>query len=106
LISTLARGAPGPYQIQAAISALHCEAADFASTNWAEIALLYAKLNALQPSPVVRLNGAVALSFANGPEAGLAALRKRTKSMIVRDHFAPVEHLLAPVIKQRGAIQR
>ena len=62
----------GPYQLQAAIAALHDEAADAASTDWAQIAELYRALVGLDPSPVVRLNHAVAVSFAEGPAVGLA----------------------------------
>ena len=57
----------GPYQVQAAIASLHAEP----ETDWREIALLYARLVALTPSPVVELNAAVAVSMADGPEAGL-----------------------------------
>ncbi len=57
----------GPYQLQAAIAALHTED----ETDWDQIALLYRRLNELAPSPVVRLNGAVAVAMARGPRAGL-----------------------------------
>ena len=58
---------PGPYQLQAAIAALHTER----ETDWRQIALLYRRLDELAPSPVVRLNGAVAAAMAEGPERGL-----------------------------------
>lgn len=75
LIETaLRRGRPGPFQLQAAISAIHVEAADFESTRWDEITLIYERLQELAPNPVVDLNRAVALSFARGPGAGLANL--------------------------------
>ena len=74
LIGALARGNIGPYQVQAAISAVHADASNFDATDWEEICLLYQKLYALQPSPIVALNGAVARSFAEGPSVGLAAL--------------------------------
>jgi RNA polymerase sigma-70 factor (ECF subfamily) len=64
----------GPYQIQAAIAALHAEAATPAETDWAQIAALYATLARLAPSPVVELNRAVAVALAEGPERGLALL--------------------------------
>lgn len=64
--------APGPYQIQAAIAALHVRAARPAETDWAGIAALYAALERLQPSPVVSLNRAVAVGKVEGAEAGLA----------------------------------
>ncbi len=67
-----AREQIGSYSIQAAISALHAEAPDAASTDWAEIVGLYNVLNHLQPSPIVALNRAVAVTMQDGPEAGLA----------------------------------
>ena len=57
----------GPYQVQAAIASLHAEP----ETDWRQIALLYARLVALTPSPVVELNAAVAVSMADGPESAL-----------------------------------
>lgn len=65
-------GAPGPYALQAAIAACHAGAVTYESTDWATIAGLYGRLAALTPSPVVELNRAVAVSMAEGPEAGLA----------------------------------
>ncbi|HEX8995545.1 MAG TPA: sigma-70 family RNA polymerase sigma factor [Ktedonobacterales bacterium] len=64
----------GPYQIQAAINALHAQAPSAAATDWSEIALLYAALARLTPSPVVELNRAAAVAMADGPAAGLALL--------------------------------
>lgn len=65
-------GAPGPYALQAAIAACHAGAPTYEDTDWATIAALYGRLAALTPSPVVELNRAVAVSMAEGPEAGLA----------------------------------
>jgi RNA polymerase sigma factor (sigma-70 family) len=62
---------PGPYQIQAAIAALHAAAPDYSQTDWLQIRLLYDRLNVLTPSPVVQLNRAVATRFAVGPQAAL-----------------------------------
>ncbi len=64
----------GPYQLQAAIAALHARAARPEDTDWAQIALLYGELARLQRSPVVALNHAVAVAMAEGPEAGLELL--------------------------------
>ena len=61
----------GPYQVQAAIAACHATAPDAASTDWRQIATLYAELARLAPSPVVELNRAVAVAMADGAEAGL-----------------------------------
>ncbi len=63
---------PGPYQLQAAIAALHARASSANDTDWAEIELLYRGLERLQPSPVVTLNRAVAVWKVSGPEAALA----------------------------------
>jgi RNA polymerase sigma-70 factor, ECF subfamily len=71
----LARGAmrsrPGPYALQAAIAALHAEAASAQATDWRQIAALYDELAAVAPTPVVELNRAAAVAMAYGPEAGL-----------------------------------
>ena len=64
--------APGPYALQAAIAACHARAATAADTDWRTIAALYQVLVETMPSPVVELNRAVAVSMAEGPEAGLA----------------------------------
>ena len=71
---TLAVSAPGPYQLQAAIAALHDEAGTAEQTDWPQILALYEVLEKIMPGPVVRLNKAVALARARGPLAGLAAL--------------------------------
>jgi RNA polymerase sigma-70 factor (ECF subfamily) len=65
---------PGPYQVQAAIAAVHDEAASWAETDWVQIALLYDRLSGLDPSPVVELNRAVAVAMVDGPARGLALL--------------------------------
>jgi RNA polymerase sigma factor (sigma-70 family) len=64
----------GPYQLQAAIAAVHAEAPSSEETDWAEIAGLYALLAQMAPNPVVTLNHAVAVAMVRGPEAGLAML--------------------------------
>jgi len=65
-------GRPGPYQLQAAIAAVHAEAPSADATDWAEIVALYGELARMAPSPTVALNRAVAVAMASGPEAGLA----------------------------------
>jgi RNA polymerase sigma factor (sigma-70 family) len=62
---------PGPYTLQAAIAACHARAATPEATDWPRIAALYATLARLTPSPIIELNRAVAVSMANGPQAGL-----------------------------------
>ncbi len=67
---------PGPYQVQAAISALHAEAAAPDETDWPQIAALYGTLILMTPSPVVEVNRAVAVAMADGPAAGLELLHQ------------------------------
>jgi predicted RNA polymerase sigma factor len=66
--------AVGPYQLQAAIAAVHAQAHTAQSTDWRQIAALYRVLECLEPTPVVRLNLAVAVAMAEGPEQGLAII--------------------------------
>ncbi|KAB1161595.1 sigma-70 family RNA polymerase sigma factor [Micromonospora sp. AMSO12t] len=72
----LRRDRPGPYQIQAAIAAVHSDAPDAADTDWAQILRLYDQLTACAPGPVVALNRAVALAEVAGPAAGLTAVER------------------------------
>ncbi|MEV4654385.1 sigma-70 family RNA polymerase sigma factor [Micromonospora sp. NPDC049301] len=74
VVVALTGGPPGPYGVQAAIAALHDEAADVASTDWPQVVALYDVLLGLVPSPVVALNRAAAVAMRDGPEAGLALL--------------------------------
>jgi RNA polymerase sigma-70 factor (ECF subfamily) len=70
----LRRNAPGPYQLQAAINAVHTEAADAAATDWSQVVALYDHLLQLTPTDVVRLNRAVAVAELDGPQVALALL--------------------------------
>jgi RNA polymerase sigma factor (sigma-70 family) len=72
--ATLGKGPVGPYQLQAAIAALHDEAKTADATDWPQILALYEVLERVSPGPVVTLNKAVAVGWARGPLAGLAAL--------------------------------
>jgi RNA polymerase sigma-70 factor (ECF subfamily) len=78
---------PGPYQVQAAIAALHARAGRPEETDWAEIDLLYATLERLQPSPVVTLNRAVAVAKVRGPEAALAMIEPLAPRLSGYFHF-------------------
>ena len=89
LDGAVARGRPGPYQLQAAIAACHAVAADADDTDWAQIALLYGRLRDFVPSPVVELNRAVAVAMADGPAAGLPII----ESLMAIDAL-PGYHLL------------
>jgi RNA polymerase sigma-70 factor (ECF subfamily) len=68
------RSGPGPYALQAAIAALHCQAARAEDTDWPQIVRLYDLLERLQPSPIVSLNRAVAVAMLNGPQPALALI--------------------------------
>jgi RNA polymerase sigma-70 factor (ECF subfamily) len=70
----LRRNRPGPYQIQAAINAVHAEAASIETTDWAQILALYDQLLAMSPTPVVALNRAIVVGEVQGPAAALALL--------------------------------
>ena len=74
--SALRMGRIGPYQLQAVIAALHAEAQSPGATDWRQIASLYSVLARVQPSPVVQLNGAVAIGMAEGPPARTGAYRR------------------------------
>jgi RNA polymerase sigma-70 factor, ECF subfamily len=68
------RSGPGPFALQAAIAALHCQAARAEDTDWPQILRLYDHLEKLQPSPIISLNRAVAVAMVNGPRAGLSLI--------------------------------
>lgn len=74
LDQALARQRPGPYQIEAALAAVHCSAPTAEATDWTQIAALYALLESHRPTPSVRVNRAFAVGRAHGPGAGLALL--------------------------------
>ena len=76
LEGALARGAPGPFQIEAAIAAVHTRAECAEATEWGEIASLYALLEGFRPTPAVRVNRAFAVGQARGPAAGLELLAR------------------------------
>jgi len=76
LVEEALRGGPGPFSVQAAIAALHCQAARPEDTDWRQIVRLYDVLERLQPSPVVSLNRAVAVAMVDGPDAALALIER------------------------------
>lgn len=78
---------PGPYQIQAAIAALHARAPTACATDWPQIELLYGALERFEPSPVIRLNRAVAVSKVQGPEAALALVEPLEPRLAGYFHF-------------------
>jgi RNA polymerase sigma-70 factor (ECF subfamily) len=102
LDQAIAQRMPGPYQLQAAIAALHATAADAAQTDWIEIAALYAELDRRTPSPVIRVNRAAALAFAGAPEAGLELVRPLLDDARLRD-YAPLHAAHAELLRRTGA---
>jgi RNA polymerase sigma factor (sigma-70 family) len=82
----MSRTALGPYQLQAAIAAVHAEAADAEDTDWPQILVLYELLERSSPNPMITLNHAVALAMVRGPQAGLELLRVLDDDDRVADH--------------------
>ncbi|MFI5707624.1 RNA polymerase sigma factor [Kribbella sp. NPDC051620] len=99
----LRRREPGPYQIQAAIAACHATAHTADDTDWPQIAGLYAQLAGFSPTPVARLNQAVAIGMAEGPEAGLLLVDELVASGTLSDY-----HLLqatrADLLRRAGRL--
>jgi RNA polymerase sigma-70 factor (ECF subfamily) len=93
----LRRNQPGPYQVQAAIAAVHSDAPAAARTDWRQILALYDQLLVLSPTPVVALNRAVALAEAVGPDAGLAAVDK-----LALDHYHLYHATRADLLRRLG----
>ncbi|MFD0888329.1 DUF6542 domain-containing protein, partial [Streptosporangium algeriense] len=102
----MSRSGLGPYQLQAAIAAVHAEAAYPEDTDWTQIAILYKILERLTPNPMVTLNRAVAVAMTEGPRAGLLLLEElEDDDRMVRHHrFRAVRaHLLEMADDPRAA---
>lgn len=109
LESALAHRQPGPYQLQAAIAAVHDEAERFEDTDWAQIVALYDALIALQDSPMAALSQLVARSMIDGPEHGLRALDALAQRPALRENhrvLAVQAHLLERAGRVGEAIER
>ena len=105
----LRRRPPGRFALMAAIAAVHAEAASFEQTDWREIVALYDLLGEIWPSPVVALNRAAAIGFADGPAAGLAALDALAAEPRARDlplSRRRARRLPAPARARRGGARR
>jgi RNA polymerase sigma-70 factor (ECF subfamily) len=89
----LAVNQPGPYQIQAAINAVHTDAIDASMTDWSQVVQLYDQLLALQPSPIVELNRAVAVAELDGPEVALSIVDRLDLASYDPWHVARAELL-------------
>ncbi|HWG64247.1 MAG TPA: DUF6596 domain-containing protein [Streptosporangiaceae bacterium] len=96
--------APGPYQLQAAISAVHAQAPTFAATDWPQIAALYGELARRTQSPVVEVNRAVAVGMADGPQAGLAILEPILAGGALAS-YAPLHAAHADLLERAGRAQ-
>jgi RNA polymerase sigma-70 factor, ECF subfamily len=92
---------PGPYQIQAAIAAVHAEARTAAETDWPQIALLFDELLRYEATPVVELNRAVAVSFAANPELGLKLL-ERIEQTRALESYTPFHLARADMLRRLG----
>jgi predicted RNA polymerase sigma factor len=86
ITATLQRAPVGPYQLQAAIAAVHDEAPRAADTDWPQIVGLYDVLSSVEPGPMVTLNRAVAVAMVDGPQAGLDLLRDATDEPALQNH--------------------
>ncbi|MDG4806758.1 sigma factor [Micromonospora sp. WMMD1120] len=101
VVVALTGPAPGPYGVQAAIAALHDEAADVASTDWPQVVALYDVLLRLTPSPIVALNRAAAVAMQDGPQAGLALLDELADDPRLRGHH-PYPAARADLLRRLG----
>jgi RNA polymerase sigma-70 factor (ECF subfamily) len=101
LDAALALRRPGPFQVQAAIAALHVDAPSEEAVDWAAIAELYGALGRLAPSPVVELNRAVAVGFAEGPHAGLALVAPLLGEPRL-EGYAPLHAAHADLLRRAG----
>jgi RNA polymerase sigma-70 factor (ECF subfamily) len=96
----LRRDRPGPFQIQAAIAAVHADAATADATDWSQIAALYDQLYALRPNAVVALNRAIAIAEFQGPTQALAALDSLESTQL--EHYQPYHAARADVLARAG----
>ncbi|WP_213007585.1 RNA polymerase sigma factor [Paractinoplanes toevensis] len=106
ITDALARAPIGPFQLQAAIAAIHDEAARAEDTDWPQVLALYGMLHALDPGPMVTLNRIVARAMVDGPEAGLAALDEIAADPVLARHHrtaAVRAHLLELTGDRAGA---
>jgi RNA polymerase sigma factor (sigma-70 family) len=103
--SALPRGVVGPYQLQAAIAAVHAEAPDAEHTDWAQIDELYVMLERVAPSPVVTLNHAVAVAMRRGPDAGLRLVEPLLGDPAL-DRYHRLHAVRAHLLELRGDVEQ
>jgi RNA polymerase sigma-70 factor (ECF subfamily) len=97
----LRRNRPGPYQVQAAISAVHSDAPIAAATDWAQVVQLYDQLAVLAPGPIVALNRAVAVAEVDGPAAALALVDALAGDL---DRYQPFHAVRADLLRRLGRL--
>jgi RNA polymerase sigma-70 factor, ECF subfamily len=101
LDAAMSRRCPGPYQLQAAIAAVHAQAPSFEQTDWPQIAALYGEVARRSPSPVIEVNRAVAVGLADGPLPGLAVLAPVLTSGEL-DGYGPLHAAHADLLDRAG----
>ena len=102
LVEEALRGGTGVYALQAAIAALHCQATRAEETDWAQIVRLYEVLERLQPSPVVTLNRAVAISMADNPQAAFELIDRLAPEL---DNYHLFHATRADLLRRVGAFE-
>jgi RNA polymerase sigma-70 factor (ECF subfamily) len=102
LVEEAFRGGPGPFAIQAALAAQHCQAERAADTDWPEIVQLYDLLERVQPSPIVSLNRAVAIAMVEGPQPALALIDALAASGAL-DSYHLLHAARADLLRRSGA---
>jgi RNA polymerase sigma-70 factor (ECF subfamily) len=105
LVEEALRGGPGPYTLQAAVAAQHCQARRAGETNWGQILRLYDLLERVQPSPIVSLNRAVAVAMVEGPQAGLTLIDALAAAGDL-DHYHLLHAARADLLRRSGAYPR
>ena len=101
LVEEALRGGPGPFALQAAIAALHCQAERAEDTDWRQIVRLYDRLERVQPSPIVSLNRAVAVAMADGPGPALALIDMLAATGDL-DHYHLLHAVRADLLRRLG----
>ena len=105
LVEEAFRGEPGPFAVQAAIAALHCQAARAEDTDWTQIIRLYDLLERLQPSPIISLNRAVAVAMVDGPEPALELIDSLASTGEL-DHYHLLHAARADLLRRAGSFEK
>jgi RNA polymerase sigma-70 factor (ECF subfamily) len=100
VLACLRRNQPGPFQIQAAVAAVHADAATAAATDWSQIVALYEQLHAMRPNAVIALNRAVAIGELHGAAAGLDGLDSLDVTLL--EDYQPYHAARADLLARAG----